>query len=139
MQDFSQGQPANNQPVNNNKLYIGNLPWSVTSEQLADMFSQFGDIVEDGAVVITDRMSGRSKGFGFVEFTEEEAAKAALEAMNETEMDGRKISVTIARPKAPRENRGGFNNRGGSRGGYGRNNDRRGDRGGDRGGYNRRG
>jgi RNA recognition motif-containing protein len=128
MQDFSQ-------KVNNNKLYIGNLPWSVTSEQLADMFGQFGEIVEDGAIVITDRMSGRSKGFGFVEFTEEEAAKAALEAMNETEIEGRSISVTIARPKAPRENRGGFN-RGGNRGGYGRNNDRRG---GDRGGYNRRG
>jgi len=132
MQDFSQ-------KVNNNKLYIGNLPWSVDSQGLEEMFGEFGEIVADGAVVITDRMSGRSKGFGFVEFVEEDAAKQALEEMNEKEIDGRSISVTIARPKAPREDRGGYG--GGNNRSFGRDNDRRGgnDRGGDRGGYNRRG
>lgn len=136
MQDFSQ-------PVNNNKLYVGNLPWSMTNDQLAELFGQHGEVVADSAVIITDRMSGRSKGFGFVEFTNEEDAKAALEALNEFEVEGRPLKVTVARPKAPRQDGGGF---GGGRprtggGGFGR--DRRpsfggGNRRNDRGGYGNR-
>jgi cold-inducible RNA-binding protein len=135
MQDLSQ-------PVNNNKLYVGNLPWSITNEQLAELFGQYGEVVADSAVIITDRMSGRSKGFGFVEFVNEADAQAALEALNEYEVDGRALKVTIARPKAPRENGGGF---GGGRprsGGFNRDrrpsfgggNNRRNDGGGYRGG-----
>jgi RNA recognition motif-containing protein len=81
------------------KLYVGNLPYSVTSEELKNIFSEFGDIAD--AVVITDRGSGRSKGFGFVEFATEEAAQKALEAMADKELEGRKLVVNFARP--PRE------------------------------------
>ena len=81
----------------NNKLYVGNLPYSVTNEALMDLFAEFGDITS--ALVITDRATGRSKGFGFVEFADEEAAKAALEAMNEKEIEGRPLKVDFARPR----------------------------------------
>ena len=71
--------------MNKNKLFVGNLPWSITSDSLKEMFAQFGDIVE--AIIITDRMSGRSKGFGFVTFATEDAAGAAMQAMNEKDME----------------------------------------------------
>jgi len=80
-----------------NKLYVGNLPYSATSDQLREMFSQAGTVSD--CVVITDRQSGRSKGFGFVEFEKEEDAKKAIELFNEKEMDGRKLVVNEARPK----------------------------------------
>ena len=80
----------------NKKLYVGNLPYSVTSDELKTLFSEFGEIVD--AVVITERDSGRSKGFGFVEFAALEEAKKATEAMNQKEMDGRKLVVNYARP-----------------------------------------
>ena len=80
-----------------NKLYVGNLPYSVTDESLMDLFAEFGEITS--ALVITDRASGRSKGFGFVEYADEEAAKAALEAMNEKEIEGRPLKVDFARPR----------------------------------------
>ncbi len=86
--------------MDNKKLFIGNLPWSITSDSLRDLFSQVGEVVE--AMVITDRMSGRSKGFGFVTFATEEAAQAAIQQMNEKEVDGRKIIVNVARPKEER-------------------------------------
>jgi cold-inducible RNA-binding protein len=94
--------------MDNKKLYVGNLPWSATGDSLRDMFAEFGEVTE--AVIISDRMSGRSKGFGFVTFATEEAAKAAADAMNEKEIEGRKIVVNVARP---REDRGG--DRGGDR------------------------
>jgi RNA recognition motif-containing protein len=80
----------------NKKLYVGNLPYKVTSDELKTIFSEFGEIVD--AVVITERDSGRSKGFGFVEFATLEEAKKASEAMNQKEMDGRKLVVNYARP-----------------------------------------
>ena len=86
--------------MDNKKLFIGNLPWSITSDALRDLFAQVGEVVE--AMVITDRMSGRSKGFGFVTFATEEAAQAAIQQMNEKEVDGRKIIVNVARPKEER-------------------------------------
>jgi len=84
---------------NKKKLYVGNLPYKVTSDELKSLFSEFGDIVD--AVVITDRASDRSKGFGFVEFADEAAAQKAVDAMDGKEMEERKLVVNFARP--PRE------------------------------------
>lgn len=84
---------------NKKKLYVGNLPYKITSDELNSLFTEFGDIVD--AVVITDRASGRSKGFGFVEFADEAAAQKAVDAMNGKEMEERKLVVNFARP--PRE------------------------------------
>ena len=79
------------------KLYVGNLPYTLTSDQLRQEFSQAGTVTD--CVVITDRQTGRSKGFGFVEFEKEEDAKKAIELLNEKEMDGRNLVVNEARPK----------------------------------------
>lgn len=123
--------------VNPNKLFIGNLPFSMTEEDLRALCEPFGEIVDCSLVI--DRFSQRSKGFGFVEFKEKEAADAAIAALNESEQDGRVIFANVARPKERRENRGGFG--GDRRGGFGGGNrggfrgDRRGGfGGGDRGG-----
>jgi RNA recognition motif-containing protein len=80
-----------------NKVYVGNLPFSVGSDKLKEIFSEFGEISE--AIVISDKFSGRSKGFGFVTFANEDDAKKAVDAMNEKEVDGRKIKVNEARAK----------------------------------------
>lgn len=80
-----------------NKLYIGNLPYSVADNQLNELFASYGEIVS--AVVIKDKHSGRSKGFGFVEFADESAAQAALAEMNGKEVDGRELKVSEARPQ----------------------------------------
>lgn len=83
------------------KLFVGNLSYSVNDEQLADMFASFGEVAS--AAVIMDRQTGRSKGFGFVEFNDDSAADAAIEAMNGKEEGGRPLTVNEARPKT--ENR----------------------------------
>jgi len=85
------------------KLYVGNLPWSMSGDSLKELFSQYGEISE--AIIISDRMSGRSKGFGFVTFVNEADAEKAVAEMHEKEIEGRKIVVNVARP---REDRGGF-------------------------------
>lgn len=86
-----------------NKLFVGNLSFSVDDAKLGEMFAEFGEVTE--AKVITDKFSGRSKGFGFVTFaTEEDAAKAA-EALNGKESDGRPLTVNVAKPMQPREPR----------------------------------
>lgn len=82
----------------NNKLFVGSLPWSVDDAQLAEMFSGYGEVVS--ARVITDRDTGRSRGFGFVEFANETSAAAAMEALDGSMVEGRNISVSIAKPKA---------------------------------------
>ncbi|PIR93661.1 RNA-binding protein [Candidatus Falkowbacteria bacterium CG10_big_fil_rev_8_21_14_0_10_39_11] len=82
------------------KLFIGSLDWGVTSEDLNQTFSAFG-AVED-AVVIMDKMTGRSKGFGFVTFTNDEDADKALAELNGSELKGREIVVNEARPAEPR-------------------------------------
>jgi RNA recognition motif-containing protein len=92
------------------KLYVGNLSYNVSSSDLEQLFAQFGAV--RSAQVITDRDTGRSKGFGFVEMSDDNAARQAIEALNEKEHDGRPLTVNEARP---REDRGG----GGGRGGYG--------------------
>jgi cold-inducible RNA-binding protein len=83
----------------NKKLYVGNLDYGVTGDQLGEHFAQAGKVVS--AVVISDRHSGRSKGFGFVEMSTEEEAKKAIEMFNEKEFQGRNLIVNEARP--PRE------------------------------------
>lgn len=86
------------------KLYVGNLSYSTTEESLNALFAQFGEVVS--AVVIKDRATGQSKGFGFVELADEAAADKAIEAQNGKEFEGRRIRVNVAeerRPRPPRE------------------------------------
>jgi RNA recognition motif-containing protein len=83
------------------KLFIGNLEYTVTSDDLREAFSQAGTVAD--AVVITDKMSGRSRGFGFVEMSSEDEAKAAIEKLNGSDLKGRKINVNEARPQENRE------------------------------------
>ena len=83
--------------INNKKLFVGNLNWSVTGDQLKQLFTQAGTVVD--AVVLSDRVTGRSKGFGFVEMTTEEEAKKAIEMFHDKEYEGRKMTVNVARPK----------------------------------------
>lgn len=80
-----------------NKLYVGNLPFSTTQEQLSEMFAAVGEVIE--AVIITDRHSGRSRGYGFVTMVDAETAQKAINELNGTEIEGRKIVVNVARPK----------------------------------------
>lgn len=86
--------------MNNSKLFIGSLSWGVRDDSLRAAFEKAGTVVD--AVVITDRMSGRSKGFGFVEMSTQEEAQAAIDMWNEQELDGRKIIVNVAKPKEDR-------------------------------------
>lgn len=85
------------------KLFVGSLAYSVTDDQLEEFFKQAGNVVS--AKVIIDRDSNRSKGFGFVEMSSDEEAKAAIDQLNGKELEGRAIAVNEARPQAPRENR----------------------------------
>jgi len=87
------------------KLYVGNLSYSVTEERLQQHFAQQGSVVS--ARIITDKFSGRSKGFGFVEMGSDEEAERAISALNGTDFDGRNIVVSEARPQAPRAPREG--------------------------------
>jgi hypothetical protein len=99
------------------KLYVGNLPYSVDDDRLHSKFAEFGAVAS--AKVITDRETGRSKGFGFVEMDTDSDADMAIDKLNGAELDGRAINVSEAKPQAPREGgRGGFGG-GGSRGGGG--------------------
>lgn len=93
------------------KLYVGNLPFSANDQCLNDIFVQCGTV--ESAKVITDRDSGRSKGFGFVEMSTDAEAADAITKFNGADYDGRPMTVNEAKPMVPRENRGGF---GGSRG-----------------------
>jgi RNA recognition motif-containing protein len=81
------------------KLYVGNLDYGVTGDQLGELFAQAGTVVE--AVVITDRMSGRSKGFGFVTMSKKEEAEKAIKELNNKEFQGRNLVVNEARPRQP--------------------------------------
>ena len=101
------------------KLFVGGLSWDTTNQSLETAFAQFGTIEE--AVVITERETGRSRGFGFVRFTEEEASAAAVEAMDGQELDGRRIRVDFANEEGDRgRGGGGRGGGGGGRGGGGR-------------------
>lgn len=96
-------------------IYVGNLTFSTTDSDLEDLFSQFGQI--NRAAIITDRETGRSRGFGFVEMENEEEGKTAIEKLNETDFEGRQLTVNEARPRAPRPAGGGYGGGGGG-GGY---------------------
>jgi RNA recognition motif-containing protein len=102
------------------KLYVGNLPYSVTEEDLRKLFADYGEIEE--AVIIIDKFSQRSKGFGFVTLTDSAMAAKAIEELNGKEFDGRAIVVNEARPREERP-AGGRSFGGGNRGGYGNRND----------------
>lgn len=95
------------------KVYVGNLPFSIDDEKLREVFSKFGEIEE--ATVIKDKYSGRSKGFGFVTFTNDENAKKAVEEMNDKEVEGRALKVNEARPMEERPPRRDFGGRSGGR------------------------
>ena len=110
------------------KLYVGNLSFGVTSEDLHEYFAQAGTV--ESAKVVEDRDTGRSRGFGFVEMSSAEEAQAAIEQFNNQDFDGRNLVVNEARPREEGGGRGG-NRGGGGRGGYGG--------GGGRGGGNRGG
>lgn len=91
------------------KLYVGGLSYDTTEDTLKTTFAQAGTV--ESAIIIMDKMSGRSKGFGFVEMATEEEAKKAIEMFDGKELDGRKVTVNEARPQEPRPQGGG--NRGG--------------------------
>jgi RNA recognition motif-containing protein len=134
-------------------IYVGNLSWTMTDDDLMNLFTEYGSVTS--AKILKDKMNGRSKGFGFVEMEDDEAAKAAIAALNEVEVQGRKLIVNESQPRAEgdRPKRsfggggggggykksggggygGGGGNRGGGGGGYGGG----GNRGGGGGGYNR--
>lgn len=102
-----------------NKLYVGNLPFSFDETKLQSVFAEIGTV--SSAKIITDRDTGRSKGFGFVEMSTSQEAQAAIEKMNGKEVDGRALTVNEARPQEPRSGGfgggGGGNRGGGNRGG----------------------
>jgi RNA recognition motif-containing protein len=87
------------------KLYVGNLPYSATDQSLNEAFASHGSVTS--ARIIMDRDTGRSKGFGFVEMAEESDAQNAIQKLNGTDMDGRALNVSEAKPQEPRESRGG--------------------------------
>jgi RNA recognition motif-containing protein len=100
------------------KLYVGNLTYQVSDSELEQMFSQFGSV--QSAQVITDRDTGRSKGFGFVEMSTDAEAQAAIKGLHDQEQGGRRLTVNEAKPREPRPGGGGGGyGGGGGGGGYG--------------------
>ncbi len=99
------------------KIYVGNLPWSTTSAELEQMFAEHGQV--SAAEVISDRETGRSRGFGFVEMESEEGMNAAIQALNGLDLGGRPLTVNEARERTPRSGGGGGGGGGGGRGGRG--------------------
>jgi len=114
-------------------IYVGNLNWGMTSDDLYNMFAPYGEVAS--AKIVTDKFNNnRSKGFGFVEMSDDEAARAAIAALNETDVQGRKLVVNESAPRPEGSGGGGFKKKsfgGGGGGGY--------NRGGGGGGYNRGG
>ena len=90
--------------MNTNKLYVGGLPYAVTEDQLQELFSEHGTV--ESAKVITDRMTGRSRGFGFVEMSSQEGAQEAMDKLNGTVLEGRTLTVNEAKPREPRSGGG---------------------------------
>ncbi len=109
-------------------LYVGNLSWGVSDAELQQAFEAYGEVAS--CKIVKDKMTNRSKGFGFVEMTNDDEAKAAIDGLNGQDLKGRSITVNEARPQEPRQPGGGGGGyRGGGGGGYS---------GGGGGGYNRR-
>ena len=124
-------------------IYVGNLSWSMTDDDLMNLFTEHGTVTS--AKILKDKMNGRSKGFGFVEMEDDEAAKAAIAALNEIEVQGRKLIVNESQPRQegdrPKRSFGGGGGGGGYKksGGYGGGGGRSGGGGGYGGGGNRGG
>jgi RNA recognition motif-containing protein len=114
------------------KIYIGGLPYQTDEAQLTQIFESYGEV--SSAKIITDRDTGRSKGFGFVEMPDDTAARKAIEELHQAELGGRTITVNEARPMEPRSGGGGGGGRGGYGGGGGRGGGGYGGGGGNRGG-----
>lgn len=107
-------------------IYVSNLNFATTNGSLQDLFAQYGEISSSN--IITDRETGRSRGFGFVEMPNDSEGQSAIDALNDTEFEGKVLTVNVARPKTEHSDRGGYNrggnggyNRGGNGGGYNRN------------------
>ena len=100
------------------KIYVGNLSFNTTEDQLTELFGQHGSV--QSASIVTDRYSGRSRGFGFIEMSDDAEAQAAIEALNGTELEGRVLNVNEARPKTDRSGGGGGGRGRGGGGGGGR-------------------
>jgi len=123
-------------------IYVGNLSWNLKDQDLSNLFATHGEV--SSAKIVTDKFTGRSKGFGFVEMTNDDQAQAAITALNGTEVDGRNIVVNESRPKQEGGGGGGFKKRsfggGGGGGGFKKGGYNKGNGGGgynrDRGGYN---
>lgn len=113
-------------------IYVGNLSYDTTDDELLSAFADFGEVAS--AVVIKDKLSGNSRGFGFVEMPQKTEAQAAIQGLNGQDLNGRKLTVNEARPREERPQFGGGNRDGGggNRGGFNRNSG-----GGNRGGFNR--
>ncbi len=120
-------------------IYVGNLPWQTTDDELYQLFAQYGAVAK--SQVVMDRDTGRSRGFGFVEMVNEAEANAAIDALNNSDYNGRPLTVNIAKPREPRGpggprgggggyggggggRRGGYGGGGGGGGGYGGGGDR---------------
>jgi cold-inducible RNA-binding protein len=99
------------------RIYVGNLSFDATEEQVREMFAAFGEV--DSVNIITDRDTGRSRGFGFVEMSDSAAAKAAIDALNGKDLGGRALTVNEARPRVERGGGGGRGGRSGGGGGGG--------------------
>jgi RNA recognition motif-containing protein len=93
--------------MNSNKLYVGGLPYTVAEDQLQALFSEHGTV--ESAKVISDRMTGRSRGFGFVEMSSQEEAEEAIDKLNGTALEGRTLTVNEAKPREPQSGGGGGN------------------------------
>ncbi len=91
--------------MNSNKLYVGGLPYEITDDRLQEIFSAHGTV--ESARVITDRETGRSRGFGFVEMSSQEEAQQAIDKLNGTDLEGRSLAVNEAKPKEQRSGGGG--------------------------------
>ena len=112
-------------------IYVSNLSFNVADEDLKDFFADYGEV--SSAKVITDKFTGKSRGFGFVEMPDDESAKKAIQELDQAVVEGRTIGVSVAKPKEARtDNNRSFSGGGGNRGGGG------GNRGGGGGGYNNR-
>ena len=95
------------------KIYVGNLPYNTTEEEIKDLFTKFGQV--EGAKVVTDRDTGRARGFGFVEMSDDAQAKQAIEALHSSQLGGRTLVVNEARPREGGEGGGGRRGGGGGR------------------------
>lgn len=91
------------------RIYVGNLSLQATEEQLRGLFAGYG--VVDNVTIITDRMTGRSRGFGFIEMSDDSAAQSAIDGLNGTDLEGRALTVNVARPRSDRGGRGGGRDR----------------------------